>query len=174
MISIFHRAQGYKTAIYSNVNTLHSPILPVRLHFSRMHGAHGLWVPYPPAGGLPMPYFSRGTCIMVPPPRPRFEAVVVINSGPSAASPRPITNLRLHLGPALMHCSSPLMNNSCCLLLGEGRDRQVGRNAWWRRPLAVRTGAGKQKQLMAQRLKDLLAHLHCTNPSSATCTPVVV
>lgn len=167
MISIFHRAQSYKTAIYSNVNTLHSPILPVRLHFSRMHSMLGLWDPYPPL-------FFTGQCIMVLPRRPGFEAIVVINSGPGAASPRPITNLRLHLGPALMHCSSPLINNSCCLLLGEGRDRQVDRNTWWRRPLADRTGTGKQKQLMARRLKDLLAHLNCTNPSSATCTLVVV
>lgn len=118
MISVFLWAQGYKTAIYSNVNTLQSPIFPMRFHFSMHMDAHSV-SPVGPrctGGSLSLPYFSWSKpCIMVLLLCPRLEAVVVINSGLSVVLLQPITNPHLHLGSVVMHCFTLLINNPHCI-----------------------------------------------------------
>lgn len=160
MISIFLLAQGYKTAIYSNVNTLQSPIFPMRFHFSWMHSVLVLQDLDLLGGSFSKPYFSRDKqCIMVLLLCPRFEAVVVINSELSVVLLRPITNPHLHLGSAVMHYSILLINNSHCIQLGEGRDGECGPKQMLKPTVAGSYTHKKAKAINEKTLEGELDHL---------------
>lgn len=101
---------------------------------------------------------------MVLPLCPRIEAVVIINSGHGVVSLGPITNLHLHLGSGVMHCSTLVINNCCSIQHGEGKDREVGHKQ------LKTTAAGPQRHEETKTIncipfEQVLGHLHGRNPS---------